>query len=555
MKFGATTLPSLALIGLLSSSPSFADVVTNTPDDESNTTIITDSMISQALVYLGSACNGMSGTYCNPFQLPLYDSAASFVPRMITKVEAHQCFIDPTQSTDYSNVMSFSEDAEDVEEQKASGFGISGSAPYKGIMFSLGLSHESLIQNMYSRDEKSYYSEISRKFVYFTATVNSTDIALSDDVTQAANDLPGNLDAEEDRTKWFDFFDSYGTHYVNSVVFGGSSKMYTFLESTVESDGEFDQSSFGFNLGAQFNSFAGIDTDFDDTNTEERYNQFKEFTFSQRYFSFGGEQSETNYEAWLKTVTDSPAPIITSIAPLSDLLGEDKPFDEAYAAYFEACPHSDDKGICNGYGSCNLQSGGATCECPEGTYMDEDDKLCYPSCQDDCNGESNGECQKGVCRCFVDENGFGFLGDSCAEKCGSATDATNDSSVWSVPGTNNEKTMDRCSSTACGIPGMDCWCRYYYPDDDDMHATNYNKKSCTNTTYKCDTKGKKCSVGWYEPWERCDCVDSVTCQWGQHDTCPKENILKKALKSIPKEETKLLTRDDAPVEKLRLRGS
>ena len=471
--------------------------------------------------YLGAMCDGLTSKGCNPFQLPLYDATESFVPSLLVSVDKSSIFLDTTQSTSIANNVKLSQSASAVSSSDASGFGIGASGTFDHILFSLGLSHQELVNKMHTSTSVNFYSEISRKYTVFTTSIDGT-VPLKPSVAADVAALPAAASTPEDQQKWFSFFSKYGTHYVKSVSFGGEMKMYTFVESAVTKDAKVSSNDWNFNLGAQFMQLAGIDFTWGSQSQKDSFNAFSGYTFNQQFFSLGGDQSVSKYDQWLGTVKANPAPIHTSIGPLKDFIDASKDYDSAFAAYVQYCPNTEAGGICNGFGGCNFKT--QTCNCVQGTEVG-DGGNCYPTCQNNCNG--NGVCTDGICQCNVNADGFGWSGNSCQTKCGSKTFDAGSNHVWNVPG-DPEKIMDRCTSASCdNYAGATCWCRSKddEPDwDDGMVASYADQQNCWNT-YKCGAADNHCSTGHW-PWSGwCNCVQVITCSYGQGQACNNANTL------------------------------
>ena len=156
-----------------------------------------------------------------------------------------------------------------------------------------------------------------------------------------------------------------------------------------------------------------------------------------------------------------PAPIITSLGSLKDLLPPSKDFSGAVAKYYAACPHTDGQGICNGYGVCQFADKKCDCSCSS-SYV-ESDGNCYPKCDSDCNG--HGQCSYARCKCDVNGDGFGFKGLDCSERCGKKLYDCGSDRVWCVPGASNDCNILDPDDKQSG--NLDCWCRGMtgYSDD------------------------------------------------------------------------------------------
>ena len=184
---------------------------------------VPSSMMEQAQKYLGSRCDSATAAGCNPLQLPLFDSS-SFVPHRLAAVAPSSVFVDGTEKVTKDNMVDIDESASSVASTASKGFGISAAVPFRGIMFSLGLQFQDLAAHMHTDNSLNYYSEVSRTYTVFTASLNNT-ITLLPEVTQAVAALPASCASPSDEQKWFAFFAKYGTHYVKSVSFGGIMKM------------------------------------------------------------------------------------------------------------------------------------------------------------------------------------------------------------------------------------------------------------------------------------------------------------------------------------------
>ena len=74
--------------------------------------------------------------------------------------------------------------------------------------------------------------------------------------------LPEKPRSEEDFTQWFLFFETYGTHYVKSVAYGGEMRLSVFFKSDVEKDENVKKSNWEFYLRALWKRLAGIKVSF-----------------------------------------------------------------------------------------------------------------------------------------------------------------------------------------------------------------------------------------------------------------------------------------------------
>ena len=112
--------------------------------------------------------------------------------------------------------------------------------------------------------------------------------------------------------------------------------MRTFVENSVDKDDQLTSSDWTANLGAQFDSLAGINVSFYDSSEQDAFNTFQAYSFDQEFYSSGGDQTITgDYNAWVASIPSSPAPFETKIGSLQDLLGPNKDFDQAFQVWYD----------------------------------------------------------------------------------------------------------------------------------------------------------------------------------------------------------------------------
>jgi len=469
---------------------------------------------------LGTPCDSLVATGCNPFQLPVYHSGDPYLYQpSLLQLTGADVRIDNTSSRDASSTVVVNEDASSASSSDADSFGISGSVPFKGLVFSAGIKHQSLVQDMHSYTSSSYYSEIERNFVVHTATINDiTKVALSSTFSNAVGSLPETADSEEDAASWLALFSEYGTHYVKAIAFGGRMRLTTFLSSSITSQSQWKQGDWDFFLDASFKQECGINVSWDSGHTQEDYNQFSAYQSSISFFAIGGDTTVTDYDQWLKTVSAQPGPIKTTLGSLSELLPASKTagYTTALQKYYEACPHTDAHGVCNGYGHCSISGASGTCQCSAaGSYL-ESDGNCYPQCE--CSG--NGNCSFGLCKCHVDDNGFGFTGSNCQEKCGTKVWDAGDGG-WCIPGTSGSDCKyidDYLFDHGEG----DCMCQGFSGiQDSDMHSVSHVYwEAAASNTYHCNGD-LMCENHWYS--DGCGPTKSFTCQYGPNTACSTDH--------------------------------
>jgi hypothetical protein len=330
--------------------------------------------------------------------------------------------------------------------------------------------------------------------------------------------LPSTASSDDAKEKWFEFFQNYGTHYAKSIDFGGIMRMTTFISESSITDSNLASKSWQWALTAKYEQMAELGTNWNSSHTESEFQQVEKCMTDTNLIALGGDATLSDYNAWLKTVRKKPAPIKTMLGPIQDLIPIDKQATAqgALKAYISACPHTNEQGICNGYGSCDFHQ--HSCTCSSGTYKDTDGN-CYLSCPQNCNG--HGTCSKGKCQCQTHQVSgsdagkaikFGYYGRACQEKCGTGH--------WSIVGSFknpdgnkiDESQMDCFCGQKTGLPVGDGMMKGFCNEPGGMK--NCNTYQATANTYGCQEGGsRKCE------WPGCDGLDHVSCRFGGGRNC------------------------------------
>lgn len=229
-----------------------------------------------------------------------------------------------------------------------------------------------------------------------------------------------------------------------------------------------------------------------------------------------------DYDEWLKTVKQHPAPIATTLRPLSDILPRNLDYEHAYTAYVNKCPHTD-AGVCNGFGHCTAcNEDTAYCTCDGDSYLDNSDGNCYPTCPGNGNCNGNGHCSKGRCECNALTDNFRYVGDACDIPCGSQTFNANAGTYWAW---SNNNFIDGYQLRTPSVG--QCACQTFTGiNKDEMHMTNHEEYKdywSSGDTYSCiDPNHKVCSNNLFGC---CTLTDSFTCEFGNSDpACSSDKL-------------------------------
>ena len=309
---------------------------------------------------------------------------------------------------------------------------------------------------------QKYYSLIKRRYITHSQFLSSDAWrAAASSFQDAVKHLPRSPKSDAEYAQWFQFFENHGTHYVKEVGYGGTLRMSAFVSSEVRSSKVIRQSSWGFFLGAMFNKKIGADVRYNESHMQQQMDEFASYTSDVVFHAVGGDQTQSKYQDWLRTVKEKPAPVRTLLGSVEDFLPESIEFKQILERYFSRCPHTDSLGVCNGYGLCDFSNG--SCECQvQGAYKEKDGR-CYPVCRGNCSG--NGVCSLGKCSCFVDgvyNIGYTSLPgkEPCSTACGSHVFDAGSGRVWCRAGAS--RTNSECevlAYTKHETTSPTCWCQ------------------------------------------------------------------------------------------------
>ena len=232
-----------------------------------------DPFKDQSRAYLGSHCNAIDGSGCNPTQLPMYTNAR-YIPTVMLKTTDVDVAIDAHERISEITSVKYNRHVSEHMGVVARSFGLNGGGlmPTDGgvLAFSTHFGHSELIKHMGLSDMRAFYAKMSRTYTVFSAELRPQRAgngsvpfkyqpSFDHDVRQLPDGAPTDVAALE---KWQCFFDKWGTHYVKSVTFGGELAMRTFIDKRATADTKTKDSNWNFNLDMMFRTSAGLPINF-----------------------------------------------------------------------------------------------------------------------------------------------------------------------------------------------------------------------------------------------------------------------------------------------------
>jgi hypothetical protein len=494
--------------------------------------------------YIGSACNTLDASGCNPYQLPMYTDSSYLPTTQLLQLDHDSVQISKFTAYHSQTTVHKQQYVSAYMDTVVDSFGLRVGGLLDGICFSLGLQHKSLVTTMGQDTGRYYYSETSRDYKVFTAKYvppANASHKLQPKFASDAKALPVNISGDANVKAWMCFFDEYGTHYVKEVDFGGVMRMRAFVDSYATTTASIDTSEWGWNLGASFNKTAGLGVSYTDAHTEQQFDSFEDCVTEKSLYAAGGHaffaSTEVHdYDAWYTTIEGNPVPIATTLGKLSEIMPSSTSdgYEEALAEYQTKCPYTVEGGVCNGFGTCSacaLKSGEeGTCACDGGAYPDTNENgqtVCYPTCPGNGNCNGNGDCKKGKCECYVNADGFGHDGDDCSMPCGTHQYQMH-GHCWKV----NGKCVDKDDQG--GTQGT-CYCQDLlgFTETDQVRGNFHGSKGLPSFLGLGDSTNWACS-GSEACWGgagNCATPTEATCYFGTGKQCATApNIGVEALK-------------------------
>eukprot|EP01012_Entosiphon_sulcatum_P022475 TRINITY_DN27432_c0_g1_i1.p1 TRINITY_DN27432_c0_g1~~TRINITY_DN27432_c0_g1_i1.p1 ORF type:complete len:499 (-),score=61.74 TRINITY_DN27432_c0_g1_i1:274-1734(-) len=348
-------------------------------------------------MYMGQPCDILAGTNCNPYQIPGATSSWSPTVALVQGKVVRTNLSRLVQS--YGG--GFAEQISQMSATVASSFGIGLDAKAFSASFDLRNVFKS------SFDSKRTTFQFRNFVQYDLFSLRFDSLQATDDLQQVWPGLP--TDPTTDLTPWFDFYGRVGTHFTETVTFGGKLQQSGAVQTEITQDSSFSQqrmAACATTILARFLGLSGHWVTEQDSAVLTKFQQFASFGSVE---VIGGKPRTnlTDIDGWIASVETNPVPISSTLAPIQQLIPEShqQAASSALEQYRELCP-SNDKGVCSGVGWCNWQL--KTCTCPPDRTGDE---CQYFTCRDMSNNnlcDPNARCDRttGKCVCpSVCQNG------------------------------------------------------------------------------------------------------------------------------------------------------
>lgn len=264
----------------------------------------------------------------------------------------------------------------EYQNMQAIRWGISGS--YRG-MFSAGFQSDQVRRETFGQSEAQYFMESYLTYELYRDSLDAN--TWSSVFLEAVRNLPS-LNESLARDKYFAFFNSFGTHYVSSVSWGGSKfASYSLSQSAVQK-GEISESNIELFASLKLQAQLGIKspeaTAAWSKTTQDEWQKFDQQAKTVHSTEIiGGDPSIENHILWLRSVRANPMRISQKLSPYHVAVQRFDPERGADLAvmlqeYFLACQSDKDGNVCSGHGVClfNELANPKRCICDPGHLGD-----------------------------------------------------------------------------------------------------------------------------------------------------------------------------------------
>ena len=187
------------------------------------------------------------------------------------------------------------------------------------LIIDSSLIHEKISSNFWeARNNKLNLAVTRRKVNWYSLTIDSVSKPfLNTDAEMMLINLPKNFDRHESFTPWQNFFDRYGTHYVDSADFGGMVWTKNFVEYCDSHDKFTDQVTDQLNrcywpmTTAEFNSMYRPEVDEDCLSCNISNIKIR-----------GGDEHVFPFElqTWLRSIKRNPQVVMYRLLPIYHVL-------------------------------------------------------------------------------------------------------------------------------------------------------------------------------------------------------------------------------------------
>ena len=253
--------------------------------------------------YLGTMCNGLTADGCNPSQLPGQKSAYVPSKQLLSARSTHRSDpirVMPGSGLDEELVTEMNSQISATSQSTAKSFGVSALVPYSGVMFSGGAAVQDLFQTVFKHSTSSYYAHayitFSHSELYYDP---ESQLEGSAALSAAVSSLPTSLTPASNLAAYFDFFSSYGTHYVKRITMGGLMRLSATLDSSSWSTSQGSSASMSAAFGALFSTTINLNATASSSSSQQQADAVDHVASSKSFMVLGGDETQTDVAAWI----------------------------------------------------------------------------------------------------------------------------------------------------------------------------------------------------------------------------------------------------------------
>lgn len=161
--------------------------------------------------------------------------------------------------------------------------------------------------------------------------------AVSPDFVQATSTLPSGHDTSDERTQWDKFFDTYGTHFIQSCRVGGEATLSVTVQKVSGMTSQSIEADVSIEYGSYFSGKGSASKEKTTANYRSNKHINKTFEGGDVTMQSKLEDDSGAMAEWATTISQNPASRDYGMRPIWDLFSDQVKAKAAEAAFLDYC--------------------------------------------------------------------------------------------------------------------------------------------------------------------------------------------------------------------------